>query len=141
MDKTGIDRVTARHSALMDLGIACALAEADEAGGLLRDAAALLGIGAMPPSQRQRVEMMLEAHAHDAAALAMVERRAGYMLSYAPGGRHLATVVLARQVHETSAEGASAALALIGALAVALAQAVESPVRKTPAPAPHLRFN
>lgn len=55
------------------------------------------------------------------AALTVIEPIAGYMLSCSPGGRHMATVVLAGQADEYHAEGSSAALALIGAMATALA--------------------
>lgn len=68
-----------------------------------------------------RIDALVAAGADASAALALVEPLASFMLSGAPGGRHLATVVLAGQADEHHAEGASAALALVGALATALA--------------------
>lgn len=55
------------------------------------------------------------------AALALLDGWAGYMLSCAPGGRAMATVVVESLGGEASAEGASPALALLGALAALLA--------------------
>lgn len=55
------------------------------------------------------------------AALALLDSWAGYMLSCGPGGRAMATVVVEPLGGEASAEGATPALALLGALAALLA--------------------
>lgn len=73
------------------------------------------------PDMVAQVEALVAANAQASAALALVEPLACFMLSGAPGGRYLATVVPLGQVDEHHAEGASAALALCGALATALA--------------------
>lgn len=72
------------------------------------------------PMDQPRFEALLAAGGADAAALALLGDWAGYMLSHGPGGRHLATVVLEGRSAEASAEGESAALALLGALATAI---------------------
>lgn len=108
---------------LAELGFACAWAGAAESGGLLREAAVLLAADGQPVSlSAGALEALIAGGGHDAAALALIEHCAGYMLSHAPGGRFLATVVLAGRNGETSAEGETAAMALIGALASALAE-------------------
>ena len=72
------------------------------------------------PIDEPGFEALLAADGADAAALALLGDWAGYMLSHGPGGRHLATVVIEGRSAEASAEGESAALALLGALASAI---------------------
>lgn len=118
------------RTALADLGFACAWAAPDDAGDLLRAAVDLIGKSGAVPSAAT-IDTLIAAGAHDALALALVEPRAGYMLSHAPGGKHLATVVVSEAGAEFSAEGQSAALALLGALASALAEGDTSGVPLT----------
>lgn len=105
--------------------IAFASAIADEASGCdnASDLAQLLADhpDRLLPDFTSKVAALAASGADASAALALVEPLASYMLSGAPGGRHLATIVLAGQTEEHHAEGASAALALIGALSMALA--------------------
>jgi hypothetical protein len=119
-----------------ELAYACAAADAGQAGALIAAACRLLGCDGAGNDA-------LVAGGADAAALRLVEARAGYMLSHGIGGSHVATVVLAGQNAETSAEGASAALALLGALAAALAGLGSDPARGAlrPAPGAGLRLN
>lgn len=84
---------------------------------------------AMPPQLAQAfgrapvrdVAALLTAGAPTEAVLALLDGWAGYMLSCGPGGRPMATVVVETMGGEASAEGATPALALLGALAALLA--------------------
>lgn len=67
------------------------------------------------------VAPLLGAGAPTEAALALLGGWAGYMLSCGAGGRPMATVVVEALGGEASAEGATPALALLGALAALLA--------------------
>lgn len=120
-----------------ELAYACAAADAGQAGALIAAACRLLGC------ERASNDALVAAGGADAAALRLVEARAGYMLSRGVGGTHVATVVLDGQGAETSAEGASAALALLGALAAALAGLGSDPAPGAlrPAPGAGLRLN
>lgn len=120
-----------------ELAYACAAADAGQAGALLAAAGRLLG------GEPDGLDALLAAGGADAAALRLVEARAGYMLSRGIGGSHVATVVLDGHSGETSAEGASAALALLGALAAALAGLGSDPALGAlrPAPGSGLRLN
>ena len=55
------------------------------------------------------------------AALALIDGRAGYLLSHAPAGCPMATVVFEGLTGEASAEGDCLATALLGAMAACLA--------------------
>ena len=65
---------------------------------------------------------MLATGAYESAALSLLPRSAGYMLSRGPSGEHLATVILPESEQERIAGGATAALALIAALMAELAE-------------------
>jgi len=113
---------------LADLAFACTDAEASEGADLVREAHSL--ISAAPALWRGQfsqlpsssaIEAVLSQGGELAAVLALIENHAGYMLSHSPGGTHLATVVFEGLTEEASAEGASAALALLGAMAAAMA--------------------
>lgn len=120
-----------------ELAYACAAADAGQAGALIAAACRLLGCAT------DGHDALLAAGGADAAVLRLVEARAGYMLSHGIGGIHVATVVLDGQGAETSAEGASAALALLGALAAALAGLGSDPAHGAlrPVPGAGLRLN
>lgn len=124
------------RDALSDIAFACAFATPDGGCDQVAALAALVRANSHWSAVFDTIGVarLVKAGADASAALALVEPVAGYMLSRAPGGRHLATVVLAGQSQEAHAEGASAALALVGALATALAAPVLAP---SPSDAPH----
>ena len=115
------------HLRLARLTYACAQADRAGAAELLRAARRLLRD---PPADwRETIDLNLDepgfeallgAGGEDAAALALLQGWAGFMLSHGPGGRYMATVLVEGRADETTVEGASAALALIGAVAAAL---------------------
>lgn len=113
---------------LAELALACAAAGRADGAELVQRALDLLGTA--PPALRglrveagaaRRVAALLAGDAADAAALALLEGRAGYLLSRGTTGPHMATVVVDGADGEASGEGDSAALALVGALAALLA--------------------
>ncbi|MBS0476165.1 MAG: hypothetical protein JSR28_13605 [Proteobacteria bacterium] len=137
-------QLAAWRDAVGELAFASAFATPDGGCDLVRSLASLvqthpqLSLAIDEPL----VAALLDVSADASAALALVEPLAGYMLSRAPGGRHLATVVLVDQASEHHAEGASAALALVGALATALAEPVGNTTPKLrPNPNRELRLN
>lgn len=67
------------------------------------------------------IDQLLRANAPTEATLTLLDGWAGYMLSCGAGGRPMATVVIETLGGEASAEGATPALALLGALAALLA--------------------
>ena len=77
--------------------------------------------------QQEGFDALLAAGGEAAAALALVEERGSYMISYGPGGQHLATVVFEGLGEEASAAGASLALAVLGALTASIAGAGIAP--------------
>ena len=115
------------HARLGWLTYACAQADHAGAAELLRAAWRLLGD---PPADWRAtidltidelgLEALLHAGGEDAAALALLQGWAGFMVSHGPGGRFMATVLIDGRAEETTADGASAGLALLGALAAAL---------------------
>lgn len=116
---------------MSDFALQCACAERGEGAELLSELHALL-----LASPRQytwlraglpgtaRIQALLRAGADASAALALVEGRAGYMLSQGLEGRTMVTLVLAGGSGEVSCSAADAALALARALAEALSVAV-----------------
>ena len=115
---------------LADLALQCSSAAPVEAPELLTELHALLlaapvnfgWLRAKLPSE-QRIAALLRSDATSSAALALVEHRAGYMLSQGPGGRAMVTLVLVGAAAETGCSAADPALALTGALAEALSRA------------------
>lgn len=116
------------HSELAELAFACAGAAPSEAGDLVLAARDLLAAApgewcrrmAGLPS-RATLAALIAAGGSASAALALVEGRAGFMLSHAPAGCPMATVVFEGLTAEASAEGDCLATALLGALAACLA--------------------
>ena len=113
---------------LGELAQECALSGPVEEAERLREMLVLLQLAPAPHSgmigvlpDPAAIEAQLRSGAALAAALALLGEWAGYMLSRGPGGRHMATVAI-RSSGEASGEGESAALALLGALAAALAR-------------------
>lgn len=87
------------------------------------------GIAAQREAARQAdagpdaVEALICADAPESAALSLLGTDCGYLLSRGAGGQHLASVMLPWASEETSAGGDTLALAVVGALALALAEA------------------
>ena len=135
--------LAAWREAVADLAFTSAFATAD--GGAEHVLALADQLGAHPvhplPIDRDALARLVAAGGEAAAALALVEPLAGYMLSCAPSGRAMASVVLAGQADEHHAEGASAALALVGALATALAGPAPDRPGQADRPADPLRLN
>lgn len=128
MVRLEVDTVRHWQACLADMVFACSVAPVSQTSVLLRATHALLlaapqaiglDFGDIPPVEL--LEPQLRAKAEVASVLALIEGRGSYMLSHGPGGTHLATVVFAGTCEEASATGASAALALLGALAASLA--------------------
>jgi hypothetical protein len=67
-------------------------------------------------SGEEQIEAMLAAGAGEGAALSLLPQGAGYMLSRGANGEHLASVFLSGSDSEMTAQGATAALALVAAL-------------------------
>lgn len=78
------------------------------------------GVGPLTPA---RLETLLIADASETAAMAMIGLGAGYLLSRSGSGESLATIALPGMIGEKSGSGATPALALTGALALALSTA------------------
>lgn len=72
--------------------------------------------------EAERVEQLIEARAAECVMLALFGGEAGYLLSRGGGGQHLASVILPGASEEVNAGGDSLVLALVGALALALAE-------------------
>lgn len=128
MESAVTDGLSPWRDHLAELAFDCASATVDEQAGLVLQMRALMN-GAPGEWGRRFADMpaaaalaaLCEAGGATSAALALIEGRAGYMLSQAPEGAAMATVVFDGVTGEASAEGDSVALALIGALAACLA--------------------
>lgn len=116
------------RSELAELAFACASAAPAEAGDLVLAARDLLAaapgewgrrLAGLP--SRAALAALLAAGGSTSAALTLIEGRAGYMLSHAPAGCPMATVVFEGLTAEASAEGDCPATALLGAIAACLA--------------------
>lgn len=81
------------------------------------DVSLLEGLRAVSPV---RMEALLKLGAWETAALSMLDDGARYMLSRSDEQRSLATVVLPTTRQEKTSSGSSPALAIVGALALAL---------------------
>ena len=80
------------------------------------------GAAGIGPGEPQAFEAMLAAGADTSAALAMLPRRAAWMLSARAGGAmHLATILLPGMLDEVTGQGATPALALVSTMAMAMA--------------------
>lgn len=135
--------------AAAELGLTCAGSYATDEPARLRELATLLdtcppdcAIGLSLPDPA-RLEQILAANAAAAAALALFDNaQAGYLLSRGPGGSHLASVIMPGSADEVSAGGETVALALIGALALGLADLDRPAAPKGEGRAPNgMRFN
>ena len=121
------------RAGLADLALRCSCAAPAEAPELLTELHLLLLVAPVNfgwlrsklPSE-QRLAVLLRSAATISAALALVEHRAGDMLSQGPGGRAMATLVLVGAAAETGCSAADPALALAGALAEACVMALRA---------------
>ncbi len=135
---------------MAELAFACASAAAAEADEQILAARELLAgapgewgrrFAGLP--ERAALLRLIGAGGASSAALALLEGRAGLLISQAPAGCPMATVVFEGLTGEASAEGDCLATALIGAMAAALA----GPALKLDghqaavAPAPGARLN
>lgn len=114
--------------ALRDLSLCCAVSEADEACDRVREMNALLLVApthtlieGLRPIGAARIEALIDADACETAIMTMLDEGAGFLLSRGADGQSLATIALPGVARETSGAGATPALALVGALALALA--------------------
>ena len=89
---------------------------------LLRDAPSKKLVTSLAPAPHSRFAAQLDAGAGAALALGMLGPQCGYMLSRGVSGLHIASVVLPDSREEASAGGASAGLALVGAIALAIVE-------------------
>ncbi len=112
---------------LCEVELACAGSFASEENRRLREAYALFAKAPSPDlltgislPEANQFEMLLHAGAADSAAFALIGAEAGFMLSRGPEGRYLASVILPGHAEEASAGAETAALAIVGALALAL---------------------
>jgi hypothetical protein len=113
---------------------ACRTAQPQDQAELIRQALKLT-----PPCVPARiVEVMIAAGACESAALTIIGSEAAWMLSSGESGRCLASVVFPGMEEEVTSEGATPALALLGAWACA---AIVRPAAKQVAvdPAPETR--
>lgn len=113
--------------ALGELALASAGSFPDEEARLLRQLYHLVATAPSPAFLAGVVQpdiALFEASvgigATASAALSLLGEDAGYMLSRGSGGQHLASVILPGQVAEATAGADTAALAIVGALALAL---------------------
>lgn len=131
---------------LGELALACAGSFPEEEGLRLRELRRLLAAapavalvrGLTVPSAAG-LDEWIAVNAASSAALAMLGHECGYLLSRGAGGQHLASLILPGATEETSASGDTMALALVGALGLALAEvglaqpgATERPVTNRP---------
>lgn len=111
-----------------ELALACAGSYAADEAERLNELLVLLR--SCPPSiepglivpEAGRLAQLLAADAAAAAVMELFEGAdAGYLLSRGGGGQYLASVIMPGAAEEVSAGGESAALAMLGAIALALA--------------------
>lgn len=114
--------------AMYELSLHCADDQPSDARERARDFNALLVLAPDPllidglqPINASRLDELLTVDAAETAVMAMFDQGAGYMLSRGGDGQSLATVALPSPQRERSGAGATPALALIGALALSLA--------------------
>lgn len=134
--------------ALHDLALACAGAFADDEAALLRRFHGLIGhapspalLAGMAQPDAATFEAFVSLGATTSAALSLIGEDAGYMLSRDADGQHLASVILPGRFEETTAGADTAALALVGALAMALHEVLPLSADQFDIDQPPLRLN
>lgn len=140
-DPTTMDQAVRRRFA--ELALACAGSFAGDEAARIRDLCGLLSVvpdlarmAGFPPPDFARVETLISAGAPESAVLALFGGEAGYLLSRGGSGQHLASVALPGATDDVTASGDTLALALIGALALALSEAVGAVAIASPGTAP-----
>lgn len=135
-------------ASLCELELACAGSFAGEEIRRLREACALLRQAPSPDllagvvvPDANLFETLLHAGAADSAALSLIGADSGFMLSRGSEGRYLASVILPGRVEEASAGAETAALAIVGALALALQDVAAMRDWKDAPDRPALRLN
>ncbi|MBW8753057.1 MAG: hypothetical protein JF595_02720 [Sphingomonadales bacterium] len=115
------DEFTSWRVILSDFARNCGQMEAQDQADRIREALALLNfVKDVSPQRAAEVERLLAAQAYESAAISLMEPETGFLLSRGPNGVCLASVVLAGQTQETTAEGSTLALALLRAKTLAL---------------------
>lgn len=129
---------------LGELALACAGSFPGEEVHRLRDMRRLLAAAPTPAMLcglavpgAERLDQLIAAEASAAAALELLGADWGYLLSRGASGQHLASVILPGAAEEISASGDTLALALVGALGLALVEAAltETPPQRHQPPA------
>ena len=115
---------------LGELALSCAGSFPADEAQRLRDLRDLLAQAPTPSLARgvqaipaERLDALFAAEATASAALALVGDDCGYLISRGAGGQFLVSIILPGAAEETSASGDTLALALTGAIALALAEA------------------
>ncbi|MEY4721477.1 MAG: hypothetical protein RIQ46_1202 [Pseudomonadota bacterium] len=116
------------RSHLRALAAECDASAAEEQGERIREGWQLLASAPFKPSDTQpfclppsdAIEAMIEAEAFESAALSLISPDMGFLLSRGGNGLAIASVVLPGGEEDHTASGASPALALLSALALAL---------------------
>lgn len=121
---------------LEDLAISCCAAPASED---LRLTASLLALLSNHPDERlitglsanrsRRLEMALEGGFAEAAVLQLLTGECGFMISHGDHEMFLASVCLPGAEAESTSSGTTLALAMIGAISLALVSRFDSAVR------------
>lgn len=112
---------------LGELGAACCISEPAGEADRIREAFDLLMLAPSGllarlshTASEKSIKAMLAAGAFESAALTLLPQGAGYMLSRGASGEHLASIFLAHSECEMTANGSTAALALVAALTTEL---------------------
>lgn len=120
--------------ALGELALSCAGAFAEEEGAMLRRIFGLIDRAPSPSFLAGIVqpdaalfEAWVSLGATTSAAEALIGEDAGYMLSRDSDGNYLASIILPGRIEETTASADTAALAIVGALAIALHEVLPLP--------------
>ena len=134
---------------LRDLAVHCPANEPHSAANRIRELNYLIGAAPEPALLEglraiapYRLEALIDAGACDAAALKLFGEGSSYLLSRSGDDLVMATVALLGTMQEKSAQGATPALALVGAIARSLANAAAAARMRSRLPAtpktPHL---
>lgn len=95
--------------------------------GLINIAPSPSFLGGIAQPDAAMFEAWVSLGATTSAAEALIGDDAGYMLSRDSDGHYLASVILPGRIEETTASADTAALALVGALALALLEVLPLP--------------
>ena len=84
----------------------------------------------LEPASDETIAALLDLVAGTAVALGMLGTECGYMLSRGANGLHIASVILPNSQEEVSASGASAGIAMVGAIALAIVEREHDRLKK-----------